>query len=149
MCNIATLSCNAMFTYALYIHSISTMYCTAKCNCASIPVQYSYTVRYRHVKLCLTTYTEQLYCTLTPCSSVPLHTQYIFTVLYRHVQLCLTTYTIKLHCTLPTFSAATQYIYGIASLHRSAMFSCASLHMQYSYTVLYRHVQLCLTIYTV
>jgi len=38
---------------------------------------------------------------------------------------------------------------SVHELYCTAMFSRTSLHIQYSYTVLYRHVQLCFTIITV
>jgi len=137
-------------------------------SCASLHIHYSYTVLYRHVQLCLTTFTVLLHWTVPPCAAVPhyiyiistlfctamfscasLVIPYSYTVLYRHVQLYLTTYTVYLHCILPPCSAVPHYIYSIATLNCTAMFSCASLHIRYSYTVLYRHVQLCLTAYTV
>ena len=150
-----------------YIYSIATLYCTAMFGCASQNIQYSYTLRYRHIHLCLTTYTDQLHCTLPPFSSVPhyiysiaiqyctemfrctsLHIQYSYTVLYHQVQLCLTKYTVQPHCIVPPCSAVPQYIYSIATLYCTSMFRCDALIIQYSYTALYRYVQLCLNTYT-
>jgi len=150
------------------IYSIATLYCTALFCCAILHIQYSYTVLYHHVQLWLTKYRVQLHSTLAPVLLVPhyiysiatlycsamfccatLHIQYCYTLLYRHVQLYLTTYTVKLHCTVPPYSAVPHYIYSKATLYCAAIFSWASLHIQYSYTVLYRHVRLCLTTYTV
>jgi len=130
---------------------------------ASQHTHYIYTVMKRHVQLCLTRYTVKLHCTLPPCLAVPhyinslatvcctvmfsctsLHIEYSYTVLYRHVQLCLTTYTDRLQCVVPPCSDLRHYIYSIATLHCNAMFSCSSLHIQKSYTVLYRLVKLCL-----
>ena len=137
-------------------------------SCLSLHIQYCYSVLYSHVQLCLTTYTVLLHCTVQTCSTVPhyiysiatlyctamfscasLHIQYCYTVLYSHVQLYLTTYTVLLLRTVQPCSAVPHYMYSIATLYSTAMFSCASLHIQYSYIILYRHVQLCLTTYTV
>jgi len=137
-------------------------------SCASLNLQYSYTVLYRNVHLCLITYTVFLHCTLPLCSAVPqyiyskatlncaavfssapLHIQYSYTALYRHVELCFTIYTVVLQWTLQPYSAVSHYINSISTLHFTALFSCVSLHIQHSYTVLDRHVQLRLTTYTV
>jgi len=81
------------------------------------------------------------------CASI--NTQYSYTVLYLHVLLYLTSFIVVLQWTLPPCSAVLHCIYRIATLHSTAMFSCASINIQYSYTVLYLHVLLCLTSFTV
>jgi len=129
--SIATLYCNAMFSLPHCIYIIATLYCTAMFSCASL-----------HIHYCYTGLTAMFSC-------ASLHIHYSYTVLYRHVQLCLTTNTVMLHWTVPPCSAVPHYLYSIATLYCNAIFSCASIHIQYSYTLFYRHVQMCLTTYTV
>jgi len=81
------------------------------------------------------------------CAS--LHTQYIYSAIYQHIQLCLTTYIVELHGIVLPCSGVLQYIHRIAKLYFTAMLGCAPLRTQYSYTVLYRLVLLCLTICTI